>query len=175
MMRRAVAVLILCSAACSRPAPVPGGASVEYAAPDGSFTARMPGGWKADDAPGENRKVAFFGPPDGAKPFAELIAVSYYPAGGRYKDVNDYVGAQASLGQAQPPREVAVGAARGMEVIVKTVLPDIHSGPQPLVTRVLAFPSGAGFYALEHTWPDGDVPSPAFDALAASFKAGAKK
>ncbi|MFI5345181.1 MAG: hypothetical protein ACHQ51_02290 [Elusimicrobiota bacterium] len=174
MMRSLAAVLLLGVAACSRPAPVPGGASLQYAAPDGSFTALLPGGWKVDDAPGENRKAAFFGPPDGAKPFAQLIAVSFYPAGGRYKDVNDYIGAQSALGQAQPPREVAVGAARGAEVIVKTVFSDIHAGPQPLVTRVLAFPSGAGFYALEHTWPDGEAPSPAFDALVSSFKARAK-
>jgi len=175
MIRRLAAVLMLCAAACSRPAPAPGGAPVEYAAPDGSFTARLPGGWTVDDAPGENRKAAFFGPADGKKPFSELIAVSFYPAGGRYGGVDEYLAAQASHGSAAPPRDATVAGVKGVELIVRTVFPDVHSGPQPVVTRVLAVPAAGGFYALEHTWPDGAAPSPAFDALVASFKTAASK
>ena len=169
-LRLAVVVLLL-GAACSRPAPVPGGAPGEYAASDGSFTVRLPGGWRVDEAPGETRKAAFFGPPAGAKPFSELISVSYYPEGGRYKGVDDYVAAQAALGRAEPTREVLVGGARAVEMSVATVFPDIHSGPQPLITRVVAVPAAGGFYALEHTRPSASPPSAEFDELVRSFQA----
>lgn len=174
MIRRLAAVLLMCAAACSKPAPVPGGAPAEYVAPDKSFTASLPGGWKVDDAPGEHRKAAFFGPPDGKKPFSELISVSFYPAGGRYQDIEEYVAAQSALGQALPPREASVGGVRGVELTVRSVFRDVHSGPQPLVTRALAVPAAKGFFTLEHTWPEGAAPSPAFDDLLRSFKPGSR-
>jgi hypothetical protein len=162
-------------AACSRSAPAPGGAVLEYAAPDGSFTSRLPGGWKVDDAPGVNRKAAFFGPPDGAKPFSQLIAVSFYPASGRYKDAGEYLAAQAALGRAEPAREVSAGGGKATEMILRAKFTDPHSGVQPLVTRVVAVPADGGFFALEHTWPDGETPSAAFDGVLAAFKPGEPK
>ena len=175
MSRRFVVMLLLCASACSRPAPAPVSSDgpISYAAPDESFTASLPGGWKVDDSPGEHRKAAFFGPPDGPKPFAELIAVSWYRAGDRYQNVDDYLAAQAALGRAEPAREVSAGGVKGRELTVRSVFPDVHSGPQPVVTRVVAVPSGAGFFALEHTWPDGAAPSPAFERLLETFKPGA--
>ena len=173
MTRHFAAALLLCAAGCSKPAPPPGGAPVVYTAPDGSFSATLPGGWRMDDAPGKYRKAAFFGPPDGKKPFSELIAVSFYPAGGRYKGVEDYIAAQSALGRADPTREVPVGGVRSVELIVRTVFQDVHTGSQPQVTRVLAVPAAAGFFALEHTWPDGAAPSTAFDNMVTSFKPGA--
>lgn len=170
MKLRFAAVLLLLGAACSRPS-APDGASREYAARDGSFAAKLPEGWKVDEAPGENRKAAFFGPPDGAKPFSQLIAVSFYSAGGRYKNVDEYMAAQSALGRAEPPHAAAAGA-RGVERLVHTVFQDIHSGSQPLTTRIVAIPAAGGFYALEHTWPDGTAPSPAFEELLSSFKPG---
>jgi hypothetical protein len=148
---------------------------LEYSAPDGSFAARLPGGWKVDDAPGVSRKAAFFGPPDGAKPFAQLIAVSFYPAGGRYKDADEYLATQAALGRAEPAREARAGGRRATEMTLRTRFNDIHSGVQPLVTRVVAVPVDGGFFALEHTWPEGTAPSPAFEELVAGFKPGAAK
>ena len=50
----------------------------------------------------------------------------------------------------------------------------MHSGPQPLLTRVLAVPAAKGFYALEHTWPEGAAPSAAFDEFIRSFKPGVR-
>lgn len=172
MIRRLAVALLLGAAACSRPAAT--GALIEYAAPDGSFTARLPGGWRVDDAPGEHRKAAFFGPPDGKKPFSELIAVSFHPAGGRYRSVDEYLAAQAALGRAAPPREVPVGGAHGMELTVRSVFADPHSGPQPIVTRALALTAAKGFFTLEHTWPEGAAPSSAFDELVRSFKPGSR-
>ncbi|OGS41144.1 MAG: hypothetical protein A2506_02045 [Elusimicrobia bacterium RIFOXYD12_FULL_66_9] len=172
MIRSLPIALLLAVAACSRPASP--GASVDYSAPDGSFVASLPGGWKVDDAAGEHRKAAFFGPPDGGKPFSELISVSFYPAGGRYPSIDDYIAAQAALGRAMPPRDVQVGGVRGVELTVRTVFPDVHSGPQPLVTRALAVPAVKGFFALEHTWPEGAAPSAAFDELLGSFKPGSR-
>lgn len=175
-MRLSAAVLaVLLGAACSRPAPAPGGAVLEYSAPDGSFASRLPGGWKVDDSPGVNRKAAFFGPPDGAKPFSQLIAVSFYPASGRYKDAADYLAAQAALGKAEPARDVRAAGLKAREMILRAKFTDVHSGVQPLVTRVIAVPVDGGFFALEHTWPDGETPSPAFDGVVAAFKPGAPK
>lgn len=170
MRRLALAALFL-AAACSRPSPEPAG-SVEYSPPDGSFTARLPGGWKADDAPGKTRKAAFFGPPDGRKPFSELIAVRFFPAGGRYKDPRAYAAAQAAFGKpAPPPREIEVGATRGLELRTESVFSDVHSGPQALVTRSVLLPAGGGFYALEHTYPAAGPSSAAiFEDVLRSFR-----
>lgn len=169
MIRSLAVAALLLSAACSRPAP---GAPAEYAPSDGSFSARLPGGWKVDESPGRYRKAAFFGPPGGAKPFSELIAVSFYPAGGRYKAPEDYIAGRAALGRAQPPRSVSVGGVQGVEVTVASVFPDPHSGPQPLVTRALAVPAAGGFYALEYTRPEDQPASKDFDDMVASFKPG---
>jgi hypothetical protein len=132
----------------------------------------LPGGWKVDDSKGENRKAAFFGPPTGAKPFSELIAVSWYAAGGRYQGIDDYIAAQAALGRAEPSRPATVAGVAGVEISVASVFPDPHSGPQPLVTRVVAVPAAGGFYALEHTRPADAPPSPAFDELLRTFRPG---
>lgn len=167
----AVAVLLL-AGACSKPAPAPGGPSTEYAARDGSFTARLPGGWKVDDSPGRYRKAAFFGPPDGAKPFSSLISVNFYAAGGRFQTPDDYIAARAALGRAEPPRAAAVGGVPGIEVTVATVFTDVHSGPQRLVARSLAVPAPGGFFGLEYTRPEDQPPSKDFDAMLASFKPG---
>jgi hypothetical protein len=172
MNRFLAAAVLLLAAACSKPAPFPGSASAEYSAPDGSFTARLPGGWKVDDSPGRYRKAAFFGPPDGAKPFSELIAVSFYPAGGRYRGPDDYIAGQAALGKAGPSKPVTVGDALGVEVTVATTFPDPHAGPRPLITRALAVPAAGGFFALEDTRPEDLPASKEFDELLGSFKPG---
>ena len=174
MTRRLAAVLLLCAAACSKPAPVPGGAPAGYVAPDGSFSASLPGGWKVDDSPGEHRKASFFGPPDGDKPFSDLISVSFYPAGGRYQNVDEYVASKSSLGPPALPREVMVAGVRGVELTVLSEFRDVHTGVHRLVTRALAVPAAKGFFALEHTWPEGAAPSPAFDELVRSFKPGSR-
>jgi hypothetical protein len=168
-----VAAVLL--AGCSRaPAPRADGA-VEYSAPDGSFTALLPGGWKVDESPTESKRVAFFGPPDGATPFSDMIRVVYYPSNGRFKNADEYLANESLVGLAEPTHAATVAGLPAVERIVRSMSPGVHRAPQPLINRMLAVTVPGGFFALEHTYPESSKPSPAFEALLASFKPRAAK
>lgn len=171
-MTRILCLAVLLAAACGR-APAPG-APTDYRAPDGSFSARLPSDWKVDDAAGETRKAAFFGPPSGAKPYSELMGV-YFHAGADPEAARAYLASEAPTGTPFAPRPVPVGAGTGLELVSSRTMPDVHSGPQRVTTRLVEVAVPGGFYSLEHTWPEGARPSAAFDELLRTFKPAAAK
>ena len=160
------AMVLAC--ACSR-APKPGEA-VEYSPADGSFSASVPSDWKADAAPGETRKAAFFGPPAGAKPFSELMGVYLHPSSNSAADARDYLISEVPAGGPAVVRDVAVGGATGMEVVFERIEPDLHRAPQRVSVRMVAVPVAGGFFLLQHSWPAGASPGDAFDELLRTFR-----
>lgn len=157
-VRRAVAALLLLGA-CGR-APSSEGA---YRAPDGSFTASLPGTWRVDETASGSRLAAFYGPPGGKKPFSQVIAVS--------REVGDAAAflARASAGGGGAPRPFAPDAAP-LDVSFERALPSTHGGPARENVRLVSVPGQGGFFVLEHGWPLGDAPAPEFEAFLASFK-----
>jgi hypothetical protein len=166
-MKRVLIPIALLIVACGR-STVPG-APTDYRAPDGSFSARLPSDWKVDDAPGETRKAAFFGPPSGVKPFSQLMGVYFHPST-EPASARAYLASEAPAEVPFAPRDVPVGGGTGLELIVSRTVPDVHFGPQRVTTRLVEVVVPGGFYSLEHTWPTGTEPSPSFDELLHSFK-----
>jgi hypothetical protein len=154
--------------ACSKPADP--NAPVAFRPADGSFSARAPARWKVNDAPGENRKAAFFGPPDGAKPFSQLMGVYFHPAAEPEKAARAYL--RSAVGT--EPQPVKAAELSGLEATVSRAVSDIHQGEQRETTRTAVFPVQGGFYSLEHTWPAGGAPDPAFDELLRTFRPAAR-
>ncbi len=124
-----------------------------------------------DDAARGARRVTFFGPPGGDKPFSQLIAVSFYAKDGPWRSASAYVASQA-LSLSGPPRPLPPPGA--LEATYERPRPNIHGGPRSENGRVVALETPDGFYALEHAWPLDAAPDPAFDAFRASFKPAAK-
>ncbi|MBI3566176.1 MAG: hypothetical protein HY079_13345 [Elusimicrobia bacterium] len=174
-MRLLVALLLLLPAACRKaPAPAPS-APVDYRPADGSFSARVPGDWRVEDAPGESRKAAFFGPPAGPAPFSDLMGVYYHAAAEPGTAARAYVASQTGHGPGLTP-PLGVSPAAGLDDSFTRAAPAGHGGPGPsVVTRVVAVPVSGGFYTLEHTWPADRAPDPAFEELLRSFKPAATK
>ena len=167
-MGRALLVVLALACACNR-VPRPGEA-VEYRPADGSFSARVPSDWKADESPGETRKAAFFGPAQGAKPFSELMGVYFHPASDPAAAARDYLASEPPADFPAQVRDVLVGGARGMEVSFARAEPDPHHGAQRVSVRMVAMPVAGGFFLLQHSWPAGAAPGPAFDELLRTFR-----
>lgn len=169
-MRRAAAALALFVAACSR-APAPAPEPVEYASPGGRFSGRLPAAWRVDETPGENRLAAFFGPGTGTD--AEMIAVSFFPAGSRWKTPLDFALAQGLGARAEPPRSAVVAGARAVDVTAERTVVDEHRGRRVLRVRSLLVPAGGGFFALQDfTDPARLADGADFENFLASFKPG---
>lgn len=154
---RAWILVALAAAACARTSAP--GAPVDYSPADGSFSAALPGGWKVDDAAGETRKAAFFGPG------GEMIRISLHP--GRTPEAY-----RASLGGLPTPlSETSVGGAKAFELLAATEFRDPHAGVQKTSLRAVLLPSPRGLWALEHVWPSGAPPSKAvFEDVLRTFK-----
>jgi hypothetical protein len=159
---------VLLAASCGRQDSGP--ATVAYSPPDASFHARLPADWKADESLGETRKAAFFGPPDGAKPYSQLMGVYFHAAPDPESAARAYL-----AGSGPPAREIMVGSRRGLEVVSTRTEPAVEMGPQTVQIRSIAVPVAGGFFILEHTWPVGAAPSPAFDELVKTFEPAAAK
>jgi hypothetical protein len=114
-----------------------------------------------------------YGPPDGPQPFAQLIGVYFHAAADPEAAARAYL-ASASSGPAVPPKEVAVGAGRGLEVAETRLLPGIETKPQAVEVRTVAVAAAGGFFTLEYTRPAGSAASPAFDELIRTFTPAAK-
>ena len=140
-MRFLLLTAVLLATACRR-APAPG-AAIEYRAPDGSFTAKLPSNWKADEAPGETRKAAFFGPPDGAEPYSQMMGVYFHAA-------------------AKPEGP--------LDSTAETVQPNPHGGSETVITRTVAVPAAGGYFTLVQMYPAGSEPSASFAELVSTFK-----
>jgi hypothetical protein len=154
-MRTLALAVLLSAAACSKKAAGP----VEYAAPDGSFAAALPGGWKVDDLPGESRKAAFFGPG------SEMIRVSLHANA----TPESYRASRAGL--PTPLVDAEAGGAKAREFLVDTEFPDPHSGPKRFSSRVVLLATPGGLFVLEHAWPAGTPGSKAvFDDVLRTFK-----
>lgn len=167
-MRRLLLAVALLACGCGRrDAGAPG--SVDYRAPDGSFRARLPGNWRADETAGETRRTALYGPPDGPQPFAQLIGVYFHAAADPVTAARAYLASTAS-GPAVPPREIAVGSRRGFESVETRLLPGVELKPQSVEVRTVAVPAPGGFFTLEHTRPAGSAAAPAFDELIRTFE-----
>ncbi|UPT75086.1 MAG: hypothetical protein M0D55_05070 [Elusimicrobiota bacterium] len=152
---RTIALAVLLFAACSRPS----GGPVVYSAPDGSFSAALPGGWKVDDMPGESRKAAFFGPG------AEMIRVALHANA----TPESYRASRGGL--PTPLVDSEAGRAKAREFLVDTEFPDPHSGPKRFSSRVVLLPTPGGLFVLEHAWPAGTPGSKAvFDDVLRTFK-----
>ncbi len=172
-MRRALALTFALAAAfagCRKPPPKKTG-PVEYRAADGSFTARLPGDWKADDSPGESRKIAIFGPPSGKTPFSDLMGVYYHPSADPTPAARSYVASQTGQGPGLGP--TLGGDAAALDSQGDRSVHDLHSGRDlKETTRIVAVVVPGGFYTLEHTWPSEQAPDAAFDELVTTFKPG---
>ena len=164
-MKLVLLLSLLLSPACRRPAA--SGGTVEYRAPDGSFTARLPPNWKADEAPGETRKAVFFGPPDGAQPFSQMMGVYFHAAPDPAASARAFLSSET--GAAPAP-----AAGEALETVVEREVPDPHRGAQRTVTRTVAVPSAGGFFTLVHVYPAGSRASASFDELVSTFKPAAK-
>jgi len=165
-MKLVLLLALLVLPACKRP-PAASGGAIEYRAPDGSFTASLPPDWKADEAPGETRKAVFFGPPDGAQPFTQMMGVYFHAAPEPAAAARAHLASET--GAAPAP---AAGGA--LETVVEREVPDPHRGPRRTVTRTVAVPSAGGFFTLVHVYPAGSRAAASFDTLVSSFKPAAK-
>ncbi len=102
-------------------------------------------GLRAPRSVGAGRGV-FFGPPDGPRPFSEMIRVSRRPG--------------------DSPE-----SHRASHVAVEVFM-DPHRGRRTVYVRTVLIPSRGGVFALEHEWPEGASPSRAvFDGVLSSFRA----
>lgn len=162
-MKRLFLFAVLAVAACSRPSP---DAPAAYRPADGAFTAELPGGWRVDETRRGSRLAAFYGPPPS---FTQVIAVSFQAKG----SAQDYVAA-ALAGSSGAPRPAPPGGP-GLDAVLERALPNNHGGPARENLRVVAVPAPEGFYVLEHAWPSGEAPSPAFEAFLASFRPTEKR
>lgn len=171
-MRRALILTFALAATATgcRKAP-PATGPVEYRAADGSFTARLPGDWKADDSPGESRKIAIFGPPSGKNPFSDLMGVYYHASADPASAARSYVASQTGQGPGLGP--TLGGEAAALDSQGDRSVHDLHSGRDlKETTRIVAVLAPGGFYSLEHTWPSDQAPDAAFDELVRTFKPG---
>jgi hypothetical protein len=69
-----------------------------------------------------------------------------------------------------PIHEVAVGQQKGLEAQKISLVRDIHLGSQSTITRTVVLTVAGGFFSLEHTWPLGATPAPAFEDLVRTFR-----
>jgi len=172
-MRLAWLLSLALLSACGKTTATPPADSVEFRAADGSFSARVPGDWRATDAPAESRKAAFFGPPSGPAAYSELMGVYYHPAADPAASARSYVASQTGHGPGFTPA-LGVSADAGLDGSFTREGPPAHgvrSGR--ITTRVVAVLVPGGFYTLEHTWPADLAPDPAFEGLLRSFRPAA--
>jgi hypothetical protein len=161
-MRTTLLLAALLLAACGRPAP---DAPASYSAPDGAFTASLPGGWRVDETRRGARRAAFYGPP--AKP-SQVISVRFEEKG----TPEQHVAAALASSSAPSP---ATPAGPGRDAVGERPVPNAHGGPPREKLRVVALDApGGGAWVLEHAWPLDEAPSPAFEAFKASFQPGRK-
>ena len=157
-------------AACSRePAPAPG--SARYAPADRGFALDAPADWRVAEASGGAHRATFYGPPGGAKPFSDSIAVYHYGPGSSFASPADFAAAKALSGRAAAPIKRPLGGREALELTYEERLDGPH-GPalSRARARAVLVPGKDGFLALVHTWPDGAAPQAAvFEAAAASF------
>ncbi len=158
--------------ACGRPGPARDG-TVAYRSPDGRFSARLPGDWRADEGKDPVRLAAFFGPPGGPNPYAQSIAVYFHPAADPDFASRLYLASSAGspdAGPARPPRQVAVGAAlKGLELDGRQKNPGLETAPEDTITRTVVVAAPGGFYALEQSRPASAPETPAFDEMLTTF------
>ena len=128
----------------------------------------LPSNWKVDETSGETRIAAFYGPPGGQKPFSQLMGVYFHPASDPAGAARGYLASTPE--GTSPAHEVSVGALSGLEVTTEHSLLDIHLGQQRVITRTVVAAVHGGFFSLEHTWPTGASPAPAFDEMVRSFR-----
>jgi hypothetical protein len=163
-MRLLAACAALLLAACQK---APSNAPAGYSSPDGGFHLILPAAWRVDESRGKGM-ILLSGPGLGSD--AESVFVSFFPSQARWRTPREYAYAQAATGRAGPVTETA----RGVEVAIERTIADAHLGRLVRDVRLVLVPAAGGFYALEDwTDPSRAAPSPDFDALAASFRAGA--
>ncbi len=167
---RALLAVAALGAACSL-APKPAHGPVDYAAPGGRFSARLPAAWRVDESPGVARLASFFGPGTGAD--AEMIEVYYYPASSPWKSARDFAFAQTTTGRAGPVVEARVAGVPALDVVVEREIGDERLGRREQRVRTLAVPAADGFYALkDYVDPARAAGGADFAAFAASFRPG---
>jgi hypothetical protein len=169
----AVALAIGAAAAC-RKAPAPPSSPIDYQAADGSFRARLPGDWKADEAPVESRKAAFFGPARGENAYSNLMGIYFHPAADPAAAARSYVSSQTGRGPGLAP---TLGGDDGaLDAVDTRSVRDVHSGRERKETvRIVAVVVPGGFYSLEQTWPSDQAPDPAFNELVRTFQPAATR
>ena len=168
MRRFLFAALVL--AACSR-APKTAAGPLDYASPDGRFTARVPAAWRVDETRGEARLAEFFGPGTGTE--SELIAVYFYASDSRWKTPLDFALAQGFGARARPLKHTDAAGRSALDVTVEREMEDEHLGRRTLRVRSLLVPADGGFFALQDfTDPARAGGGAEFDAFAASFRPG---
>lgn len=159
-MKRLLLLAALGAACAKSPASAP----VEFRPADGSFAVRAPGHWRVDQTAGLTRKAVFYGPPDGKRPYSEMIRVALHPA----QTPEAYRASHAA--GAAPLTETAVGEAEAWEYRVVSEVPDPHGPTRRVVTRTVLVSAPGGLYALEHAWPADAEPGEAFEEFLASFR-----
>ncbi len=167
-MIRLLAVVLLLSACGSKPADK---GPVDYSAPGGAFRATLPGNWRADEARVSDRLSAFFGPPDGPRPYSQSMAVYFHPASDPQTAARLYL---ASGDLSGPPTPITVGGLPGLEATSSGRERGLETKSTPTTTRTVVAWTEGGFYCLEQIRPTDDPPSPAFDEMLKTFRPGAK-
>jgi hypothetical protein len=157
MKAASLALLALLAAGC---APANPSDPVLYRPADGSFEARVPGDWRVESGASGERRAAFFGPPGGPHPYAEMMRVYFHP--GQTPE-----GYRAAAAPGLPP---PLDAAAAPEFTRSSEVPDPHGPTRSVTTRSVLVPASGGLFVLEHSWPSEAAPSGAFAALLASFK-----
>ncbi len=169
-MKKILSAVLLLSA-CGRSGPARDG-SVAYRSPDGRFSARLPGDWRADEGKDPVRLAAFFGPPGGPKPYSQSIAVYFHPAADPDFAARLYLASNAGspdAGPARPPRQIAVGALTGLELDGRQKNPGLETAPEDTIMRTVVAAVPGGFYALEQSRPAGAPETSAFDEMLKTF------
>lgn len=172
-MRNALvaAAALLLASACSR-APQTPPTFVDYVAPGGRFSARLPVGWRVDDRAAGERLADFFAPGGGAD--VEMIEVSFHPTGGQWPTASSYVYAQAATGRANSV-SMSTNGALTFGVSVERDVVDEHQGRRVLRVRILAVSAAGGYYVLqEFTNPARKEDSAAFEDFVTTFRPGRK-
>ncbi len=177
---RAAILFVLLAASCSRRAQ---DKTTRYSSPDLAFQAELPARWRVDerrrqDGP-ETLLSVFYGPPDGPRAMSQRMSVSFHAASDPSAAARRYaVFRSGSYGFQFPappvaPKPVRAGGLAGWEAVRReqgSSGPESASRPGAVTTRIIVLPTARGFYDLEHRWPGGDAPDPAFDRLLSTFR-----
>ena len=133
------------------------------------FSASVPN-WKVEEHV-ETPGATFFGPPDGDRPFSEMIGVYFYRAADPARGARDHLFYQSSRSSG-PLMPLPISVSGLKEVVVNRIEPDVHTGEHLLTTRTVVVIVPDGFFSLEHTYATDAVPSPAFDEMLRTFRPG---